>query len=239
VNALIRSVRGSLGTAAPRATVLFTVRNVYAGIAVRTDVRRIAALGRIPGVAAVRPIAAKHLDKASSVPLTNAPDVSSSGTPAGTGQGTRVGIIDTGIDYTHADFGGTGNRRAYEADHLVADAPSLNVPSDDFPSAKVSGGKDFVGDAYDAESDNAATATPHPDPNPLDCNGHGSHVAGTAAGYGVDNLGHRFAGDYSTLAGQNLETQFRIGPGVAPKATLYALRVFGVLRVDRGRLRGP
>jgi subtilisin family serine protease len=227
VISLTRSVQSHLSAAATRATTLFTVHNVYAGIAVRTDASRISALGRIPGVAAVRPMPVKHFDNASSVPLINAPDVWASGTAAGTGKGVRVGIIDTGIDYTHANFGGTGNPRAYEADHRVADAPTLNVPSGDFPSAKVVGGTDFVGDAYDASSDDPAVATPHPDPNPLDCNGHGSHVAGTAAGYGVDNFGHTFSGDYSSLAGQNLETQFRIGPGVAPEASLYALRVFG------------
>ncbi|MFL6138066.1 MAG: S8 family serine peptidase [Frankiaceae bacterium] len=227
VASLTRSVQSHLTAPATRATTLFTLHNVYAGIAVRTDASRIAALGRIPGVAVVRAMPVKHLDNASSVPLIGAPDVWSSGTPAGTGKGVRIGIIDTGIDYTHANFGGTGNKRAYEADHRVSDAPTLNVPSGDFPSAKVVGGTDFVGDAYDASSDNKAVATPHPDPNPLDCNGHGSHVAGTAAGYGVDNLGHTFTGDYSSLAGQNLEPQFRIGPGVAPGASLYALRVFG------------
>jgi subtilisin family serine protease len=227
IAALTRSVQSRLNAPATKARTLFTLRNLYAGIAVRTNASRIAALRHIPGVAAVRPMPVKYLDNASSVPLINAPDVWSSGTPAGTGDGVRVGIIDTGIDYTHANFGGTGNKRAYQADHLVADSPTLNVPSGDFPSAKVVGGTDFVGDGYDASSDDAAVATPHPDPNPLDCNGHGSHVAGTAAGYGVDNLGNTFTGDYSTLAGQNLETQFRIGPGVAPEASLYALRVFG------------
>jgi hypothetical protein len=227
IAALARTVQSHFSQPATRATTLFTLRNVYAGIAVRTDASRISALRHISGVAAVRPMPAKYLDNASSVPLINAPDVWSSATPAGTGAGIRVGIIDTGIDYTHANFGGTGNRRAYEADHRYADSATLNVPSGDFPSAKVVGGTDFVGDAYDAASDDPAIATPHPDPNPLDCNGHGSHVAGTVAGYGVDNVGNTFTGDYSSLAGQNLETQFRIGPGVAPRASLYALRVFG------------
>jgi len=41
---------------------------------------------------------------------------------------------------------------------------------------------------------------PHPDPNPLDCNGHGSHVAGTAAGFGVDAHGATYAGPYDSAA---------------------------------------
>ena len=63
-----------------------------------------------------------------------------------------------------------------------------------------------------------------PDPNPLDCNGHGSHVAGTAAGFGVANDGKRFQGPYNEAAYAN---GFSIGPGVAPLADLYAVRVFG------------
>ena len=58
----------------------------------------------------------------------------------------------------------------------------------------LSGGTDFAGDAYDASSSDPATATPHPDPNPLDCNSHGSHVAGTAAGFGVTSAGATFSG---------------------------------------------
>src|SRR3712207_3673466 len=89
-----------------------------------------------------------------------------------------------------------------------------------FPSAKVVGGVDFVGDAYDADTPGSV---PVPDPNPLDCNGHGTHVAGTAAGYGVNTDGTTFRGDYASLDPFSL----RIGPGMAPNAKLYALKVFG------------
>ncbi|ESK92033.1 hypothetical protein Moror_10317 [Moniliophthora roreri MCA 2997] len=67
-----------------------------------------------------------------------------------TGEGIKVGIIDTGIDYTHPALGdGFG------------------------PGFKVAGGYDFVGDEYNG------TNTPVPDPDPLDqCYGHGTHVAG-------------------------------------------------------------
>jgi len=67
--------------------------------------------------------------------------------------------------------------------------------------------------------------TPQPDPNPLDCNGHGSHVAGTAAGFGVTAAGTTFTGPYDDTTYTN--NAFTIGPGVAPKADLYAVRVFG------------
>jgi subtilisin family serine protease len=91
-----------------------------------------------------------------------------------------------------------------------------------FPTAKVVGGYDFVGDAYNGASTN--TDTPVPDPDPLDCAGHGSHVAGIAAGLGVLANGATFNGPYTN--GMDF-SQFQIGPGVAPRAQLYALKVFG------------
>src|SRR3954447_14017586 len=177
---LTRSVQSHFAARATSAHTLFTVHNVYAGIAVRTDATRLAALSRVSGVVAVRPLPTYHATNASTVPLVGAPDVWN-GAGNNTGEGVRIGIIDTGIDYTHANFGGTGSRRAYDADHAVADSSTLNVPTGDYPSQKVAGGVDLAGDAYDPESSDPAVATPRTDPNPLDCDGHGSHVAGTAA----------------------------------------------------------
>src|SRR6201999_3790645 len=101
------------------------------------------------------------------------------------GDHIKVGIIDTGIDYTHADFGGPGTVAAYQA-ALATDTAPAN-PSLFGPGApKVKGGTDLVGDDYDADPQSATyQPVPHPDLNPLDCNSHGTHVAGTAAGYGV------------------------------------------------------
>src|SRR5262249_10000381 len=137
------------------------------------------------------------------------------------GQDSTVAVIDTGLDYTHANFGGPGTSAAYDQAFAHSTAPADPAL---FPSLKIIGGTDLVGDAYDASSPHPAQNIPPPDPNPLDCNGHGSHVAGTAAGFGVDSAGNTFTGPYST------GTPFgslRIGPGMAPKARLYAFRVFG------------
>ncbi len=89
------------------------------------------------------------------------------------------------------------------------------------------GGTDLVGDSYDPDPNSATfQPTPHPDPNPLDCNGHGSHVAGTAGGNGVKADGTTFHGPYDASTVTN-PGDWIIGPGVAPKADLYAVRVFG------------
>src|SRR5690606_6058122 len=86
---------------------------------------------------------------------------------------------------------------------------------------RVKGGIDLVGDDYDANDD---ASIPQPDDNPLDCHGHGTHVAGTAGGSGVTADGETYTGPYDeSTASQD----FTVGPGVAPEVDLYAVRVFG------------
>ena len=232
------AVQHHFSAPATAAHTLFTVHNLYAGIAVRTDVSKLAALAALPGVIGVHLLPSYHTTNSSTVPLVGAPSVWS-GVSGQIGKGVKVGIIDTGVDYTHAMFGGTGNSRAYDADHAVADSSTLSVPSGDFPSAKVVGGVDLVGDDYQADpnSDNFQPV-PHQDPNPLDCNSHGSHVAGSAAGYGVTTAGATYgltngSADLAKYSGLGALTSdqyagtFRIGPGVAPGASVYAIKVFG------------
>ena len=55
-------------------------------------------------------------DNVHGVPLIGAPEVWD-GLNGYHGEGIKVAIIDTGIDYTHADFGGPGTVAAYEAAH--------------------------------------------------------------------------------------------------------------------------
>ena len=93
---------------------------------------------------------------------------------------------------------------------------------------RVKGGIDLVGDDYNADDDSDNyQPIPHPDPNPLDCNGHGSHVSGSVGGSGVLASGATYTGPYdaSTISANS----WTVGPGVAPKVDLYGVRVFGCL----------
>ncbi|EUC44067.1 hypothetical protein COCMIDRAFT_6555 [Bipolaris oryzae ATCC 44560] len=69
-----------------------------------------------------------------------------------TGKGIIIAVVDSGVDYTHPALGG-----CFGPDCLVAK------------------GYDFTGDAYNG------TNTPVPDDDPMDCLGHGTHVAGIIA----------------------------------------------------------
>ncbi|HEX4815437.1 MAG TPA: S8 family serine peptidase, partial [Nonomuraea sp.] len=100
-----------------------------------------------------------------------------------TGAGIKVAVMDTGIDYHHPDLGG-GFGDGY----------------------RVATGYDFVGDGYDAGGSGGALI-PHPDNDPDDCNGHGTHVAGI-----IGASGNPAAGG---------------ARGVAPGVTFGAYRVFG------------
>lgn len=92
------------------------------------------------------------------------------------GDGFKVAIVDTGIDYTHPALGGCFGE-----------------------GCKVAFGTDLVGDAY------TGVNTPVPGDDPMDCVGHGTHVAGI-------------------IAANSAAPSFT---GVAPNATLGIYRVFG------------
>jgi subtilisin family serine protease len=231
-----RTVAARLHARTTRATVLYRLTAGYNGLAVQTDASRLPALSRIPGVRAIVRIVPMHRLTNVTVPLIGAPQAWQ-GVAGDTGNGVTIGIIDTGFDYTHADFGGPGTKAAYDA-ALAADTTAPAPGS--FDDAKYAGGIDLVGDAYDglagkpedqAGDPDPADAIPHPDPNPLDCEGHGSHVAGIAGGYGVLANGATAKGtDYSSLAGLTpaaYQSKFRIGPGVAPGAKIFSVKVFG------------
>lgn len=177
----------------------------------------VAGLQAVPGVRSVVPerLHARRLD--TSVAAVGARPVWR-GVGGRTGQGVRIGIIDSGIDYLHAQFGGPGTRAGF-----LNNDPTLIEPGS-FPTTRVVGGTDLVGDDYDASS--SGTSSPRPDPDPLDTasNGHGTHVAGIAAGGGVLRDGTPYSGPYGSEVDS---VAWRVAPGVAPKASLYAIKVFG------------
>ncbi len=183
-------------------------------IKVRLPLGQVERLRQIDGVVDLQPVVQFHPLTSTSVPFIGATNVWNRGTLSATGKGVRIGIIDSGIDYTHSMFGGSGKVTDFTKNNPA------RVEKGTFPTAKVVGGYDFAGDAYDGMQ------APRPDDDPLDCaqSSHGSHVAGIAGGVGVLANGVPYTGGYGVSLDMG---KFLIGPGVAPEAKLYALKVFG------------
>lgn len=155
-----------------------------------------------------------------------------------TGQGVNVAVVDTGLDYTHADFGGAGTAEAYQS-ALKSTADPLTDPtlSALLDKTKFKGGYDFAGPEYGYKDPTTGQVNENaiPDANPIDGEGghHGTHVSGSVAGYGVTADGKQYKGDYTKLT-EGKVAGMEIGPGSAPQAGLYALKVFG----DKGGTTG-
>ena len=173
-----------------------------------------AALAKRAGVKRVERLRVYTPLTAKSVPAVGAKTAWGTRTTGFDGAGMRIAVIDSGLDYTHAMFGGAGTKEAYQTND------ASKVEDGTFPTDKV-GGWDFAGKDYSGEDD-----VPLPDDDPLDRSGygHGTHVAGIVGGVGVTKQGQPYDGDYH--AGLDY-SGFLLKPGVAPKAKLFALKIFG------------
>jgi len=163
-------------------------RKLWNGLTVSASATEVPKLRALPGVQSVYPVVRVQLqqveqgpgavaDLVSAIRMTGA-DIAQSELGL-TGRDITVAVMDTGIDYNHPDLGGCFGL-----------------------GCRVTQGYDFVGDDFDPNSIDPALRQPLPDPDPDDCNGHGTHVSGII---GADGL----------------------LKGVAPAVTFHAYRVFG------------
>lgn len=165
---------------------------LWNGLSVEASAAEAGKLAQLSGVKAIYPVALvsvpDNVDPGSAADMATALAMTGADFAQNvlglTGEGIRVAIMDTGIDYNHPDLGaGFG------------------------PDYRVAYGYDLVGDDFDANPNNATfNPIPTPDPDPMDCNGHGTHVAG-------------ITGASAAAAGGVT--------GVAPDVTFGAYRVFG------------
>jgi subtilisin family serine protease len=139
---------------------------LWNGLSVEMDDAQVGNAREIPGVSAIYPVMRYEIpDADDSVPDLDTA-LGMTGADIGqnelglTGEGLRVAVMDTGIDYTHPDLGGPGG----------------------FPTDRVVAGHDFVGDDFSASHPD--TNVPVPDDDPQDCHGHGTHVAGIVGARG-------------------------------------------------------
>ncbi|MEP6811795.1 MAG: S8 family serine peptidase [Actinomycetota bacterium] len=187
---------------------------LWNGVSVSVPIQQASNLWSVPSVTGVYPVrtfTASPDQKIDAVPadVGSNPQIGVDPLAGGVGpykgQGVKVAVVDSGVDYTNPDLGGCAH---------FGDA-----------NCRVIGGYDFVGDLYDGTStDRAFNDTPLPDPDPAPCNplfadarvaagdasssgaGHGTHVAGIIGAKAADANGVT---------------------GVAPEVKFLAYRVFG------------
>src|SRR3989442_3560183 len=144
---------------------LARVSKAHNAVAFSIPAANLSALAAHPGVLTVRPVIDYQLDLSETVPYIGAAAVQASGV---TGRGVRVAVLDSGIDYPHRNLRGPGTAAAYTGAFGTSldDPRNKTVDPTLFPTSKVIGGFDFVGEHWP----NGPLA---PDPNPVGCGGGG------------------------------------------------------------------
>jgi len=177
-------------------------------VMLKADAKTLARLAKSRDVVAIVPVKDYSLDLSETVPYVGAKIVQAKGF---SGQGVDVAILDTGIDYTHAALGGAGTGAAFVAAYGVSPSdPANTMGGSVFPTARVKGGYDFVGEGWPGTTLNPVDEAP--DPDPIDSPAAGVKVLGV---------------DYGTQGGHGTHVADIIGGtlGMAPKANLYAVKV--------------
>jgi minor extracellular serine protease Vpr len=171
-------------------TDVATLTNALNAIVVQVDRSQIGKIQALPDVQSVRIVRDYQVSLSAGddvVPYIGAAAAQAAGK---NGSGVTVAILDTGIDYTHHNLGGSGTSADFVKAYGTSldDARNRTIDPTVFPTAHVIGGYDFIGEHWPTDT------VLHPDPNPIDCSpssvpaipgclgGHGSHVADILAG---------------------------------------------------------
>ncbi len=167
---LDRCLRG-----APSAQLIAKTHMVLNAVFLTVDAADLPALAGDQAVMYVKPVADYEQVLSETVPYIGAAAAQAAGID---GDGIDLAVLDSGIAYTHANLGGPGTPPAYEAAYGTSPSDPRNTSRDGlFPTSKVVEGFDFVGEAW-------PNGPLSPDPDPIDFDGHGTHVADISGGLG-------------------------------------------------------
>ena len=163
--------------------VVGQLTNASNGVLLSIDANQLGALARVADVQSVMVVEDMALDLSSVTAYVGATALHGR-SPSVDGTGVRIAILDSGIDFTHRNLGGAGTLAAYAAAYGAA-GPACVVTTANTTAptwtSKVIGGFDFVGERWPNTS-----PVLEPDPNPIDCQGHGTNVADIAGGRSAD-----------------------------------------------------
>lgn len=163
INKTQNSVMSAIQALSSDIEVISKTRNLTNGIVVKADGKLLSSLLGNSSVSDILPIYDTELDVVASAEYMKGTALVNAGVASG--QGIRVAILDTGVDYTHAAMGGPGTAEAWEA----AIADPADTPA--WPQGNVIGGYDFV----------------NFDPDPIDFDqSHGTHVTHSVLGLAPD-----------------------------------------------------